>query len=327
LQTDGRLTNKLRQARKLQRSGCRIDIVSEDDLLARLGGQTPADRSHHLYTTAQLSRLLKVPGEQLRRWIAAGLVRSVETVRGVSHFDYSQVVSARTLCDLLRAGVKLERVRRSIRQLETWLCDVGEPLSQLAILERDGEVLVRLDDGLADATGQRCFDFSDELDEPTVTLARPQQGALEWFELGCEQEAEGRLSEATQAYRQALLLGGPNATVCFNLANVLNEMGKKDQAIERYYQAVECDRTFAEAWNNLGVVLSEMERSEEALAALERAIAVNPRYADARYNLADLIEECGKPADAQTHWQAYLQYDQQSEWARHARRRVHAIAK
>src|SRR5262249_33784114 len=150
----------------------------------------------------------------------------------------SQAISARGLCRLFRAGVRPARLVRSIRQLASWLPDLERPLHQLAVLERDGELLVRLADGLVEPGGQRCFDFGAAAEEPKVTPLERPVTADEWFDRACRHEDAGQNEDAVHAYRQALLSGGPNASISFNLANVLANLGHTDQAIERYYQCV-----------------------------------------------------------------------------------------
>jgi tetratricopeptide (TPR) repeat protein len=249
----------------------------------------------------------------------------VDSVNGVSTFDYTQVVSARTLADLLHAGVNADRLRRSIRQMKSWLGDVQHPLLQLSVLEKNGELLVRLEDGLAEPTGQRHFDFADPIEQPTVTLMEGRAAADEWFEQARKHEDAGRTEEAVKAYREALFVGGPDAFTYFNMANALSVLGKRERAIERYYQCVELDPEFTEAWNNLGVLLSDVGQPEEAASALERALKTDPQYSDAHYNLADLLDETGSRAVARPHWRAYLRHDQQSQWAAHARKRLSGI--
>src|SRR5262249_49999988 len=134
-----------------------------------------------------------------------------------------------------------------------------------------------------------------------------------------------QFDEAADAYRQAIAVGGPNAVTCFNLANCLYAMGQKELAAERYSQAAETDGRFAEAWNNLGVVLVELRDKNEAVTAFERALGANPHYGDAHYNLADLLDTSGDIAGATRHWRAYLSLDRQSQWARHARKRLAAV--
>ena len=201
---------------------------------------------------------------------------------------------------------------------------VEQPLLQLAILERDGELLVRLDDGLADTSGQRHFDFDDLLESAEVSLPQLPATAEQLFEHGCRNEERGRLNEAAEAYRQALLLGGPDPTICFNLANVLNAMGQKEQAVERYYQVLELNRADVDAWNNLGVVLADLGHTREAIAAMEQVLAIDTDYADAHYNLADLLDETGQETEAAAHWLAYAEKDHRGTRARHARQRLNA---
>jgi tetratricopeptide (TPR) repeat protein len=325
LQEDGRLTNKLRNAQSLNRAGYKITVIAEEEFLSRFGLEPPPEGVRRLYSTAQLSRLLKIPGDRLRKWMAAGLIQAVDSVNGISVFDYTQIVNARTLAGLLHAGVNADRLRRSIRQMKSWLGDVQQPLLQLSVLEKNGELLVRLEDGLAEPTGQRHFDFADPIEQPTVTLMDGGATADEWFEQACKYEDAGRTEEAVKAYREALRVGGPDAFTYFNMANALSVLGKKERAIERYSQCVELAPEFTRAWNNLGVLLSDADRPKEAASAFERALKANPQYSDAHYNLGDLLDETGSEAAARVHWRAYLRHDQQSEWAAHARKRLSGI--
>jgi Flp pilus assembly protein TadD len=116
--------------------------------------------------------------------------------------------------------------------------------------------------------------------------------ADDWFSLGLQQERAGHDEEAESAYRKALLLGGPDATRCFNLANVLYALDRKQEAAERFYQAVEIDGGEAEAWNNLANVLVDLHRFDEAKAAYEKAVQLGNH--DAHYNLADLLTDLGE---------------------------------
>jgi len=323
-ENDGRLSSKLRRARSLQRKGFGISVLSEDEFFVRLGLDSPAEGGSRLYSTSQLAGLLKIPGEHIRRWAAAGAIRPVKIVQGICYFDYGQVVSARTISELIQAGVKPDRLRRSIEQMQRWVGRIEQPLLQLSLLEQDGKVLVRLPDGLADTSGQRYFDFDEILEPLEVTLSRQPATADEIFEQGCRHEESGRLDEAVEAYRYALLLGGPNPTICFNLANVLNATGNQEQAVERYYQAVELNRGDADAWNNLGVVLAELGRTREAITAFKRVLAIDINYADAHYNLADLLDETGHEREAAGHWRAYVATDDSGAWAMYARERLSA---
>jgi tetratricopeptide (TPR) repeat protein len=322
LQKDGRLTNKLQKVEKLQRSGHAVEILQEQNFLGRLG-LDPSEEVRRLYSTSQLTNLLNLSRDKLKSWIRSGLIQPVQTVDGLDYFNYAQVVSVKTLADLTQAGVKTEAIRRSLEQLRYWLPDVDEPLAQLDVLDRDGRLLLRVEDALVEPSGQMLLDFDSQKPEPvTLTIPDSSKSAEDWFDLGCQHEDEGRWAQAAEAYRRALLAGGPDRDTSFNLANVLFAMGHKSQAIERYYQALELDKKFADAWVNLGLALTEQNCKLDARTAFEAALLVDPEHAETHYNLADLLEDLGRPEDARQHWQAYLRHDPASDRGRYARLRL-----
>jgi Flp pilus assembly protein TadD len=191
------------------------------------------------------------------------------------------------------------------------------------VLEQSGRLLARRQDGrLADRAGQLYFDFAT-YHEQVIAQPEPTTWTVEeWFELGYREEEAGRLNEAVTAYQHALLTGGPNADVCYNLATVLSLLGRRGQAAERFRQAVEIDPRYAEAWNGLGVMLEELGQLEESLVTYRAALQLRPGYADAHYNLADLLDAMGRQSEARPHWHAYLSQDAKSMWAEYAKQRV-----
>jgi tetratricopeptide (TPR) repeat protein len=318
LDRKGRLTNKLQKARRLPR----LEVIPEAELLARLQVE-PANLRRLAIT--QVSQALRISGDAIRRWVDLGLLQPAETWQGVHFFDFRQASWARTLCEFASAGISVQRIKRSLEQLRRWLPEVREPLDQLAVLERDGQLLVRLqNERLADPSGQLRFDF----DQPSAAAALPletgPQNPADWFDDACRKEDEGDLEGAVRGYRRALELGGPDAVSCFNLANALHTLGRREQAAERYRQAVEIDRNFVEAWNNLGNVLAELEEHADAIKSLETAIRLDRSYADAHYNLADVLEQTGRGGEAAAHWRAYLHRHPHGRWSDHARRRLEA---
>jgi hypothetical protein len=342
LRKDGGLSGKLETAKHLQSAGCNVAILTEEELLDRLGLEGASSGIHKRFTLAQLGRLLKVPRDRLRAWMRCGLLQPLETINGVCYFDFHQVTGVRTLWDLTQAGVKTETIRSSLEQLTGWLPGLHSSLAQLRLLEQDGRLLMRLGDGqLVDPSGQLHLDFeshngTEELGgrgqeqseiKSQKSKCRRQDADLiasseELWEKGCAFEEMGRLQDAAAAYREALLVGGPDVKVCFNLANVLYGLGQLGQAAERYRQAIELDHDCVEGWNNLGNVLLELGQTEEALAAYRRALQIQPTYADAHYNLADALEQLEHFSEARRHWKEYLRQEPIGAWADYARRRV-----
>jgi DNA-binding transcriptional MerR regulator len=328
LRSDGRLTRKLEQARRLQRARLGLEIVPEERFFAMLEGEASGEHQR-LYTIAELAQLLGTSRSQIETWQRNGLIAATAHREGIPHFSFAQVAGARSLCAFLDAGVPRRRLLRSIRQLQCWLSDevpVGDLLPGL--LHDGSRFLFREESGrLVEMTGQRLFEFSEEPAPSSATVSwSPGSRDDELFEQAVLLEREGRLDEAAARYREVLLAEGPDADVCFNLANVLHAMGEIQAAIERFHEAITLDPRHADAWNNLGNLLAERNRLEEACHAYRQAVSVDPSYADAHYGLADSLEQAGRLDEARPHWRTYLEYEPVGPWADYARSRLSARA-
>jgi tetratricopeptide (TPR) repeat protein len=322
LDKDGCVTSQLRRAHRLEQRGHAIAIVPEQDFLGRLGF---ASRVHGLYTATQACQILRVSPHRIQAWLRAGLIQAHETVQGVCYFDYHQLSWTKTLCALTRAGVGVERIQRSLELLKHWLPEVEQPLARLGLLADGDRLLVRLEDGqLAEPSGQRHLDFDDAAPPDALRSPAVPSSADDWFNRGCDLEEQGEFSDAADAYRRALEVGGPCADTCFNLANVLNGLGQNAQAVERYRQAIEIDPAFAPAWNNLGNVLAELGERDVAVRAYRRALELAPYCADTHFNLADTLDEMGNAAEARQQWQVFLRHARDSATASYARSRLAA---
>lgn len=355
LTEEGHPTTNLSAARALRKAGGEIEIISETQFLALLG----LEELLRLYTTQQLGRILKVPDREISSWVRRGLIRPVKIVHRLHYFDFAQVASAKFLLDLVRSGVPVSRIRDNLRDMEVWFPGVGKSLVQLGVMEQDGRLMVRLEDGsLADSRGQLQIEFRapegaserepsssreirhdnvvplpirkpDSPSEPSVF--RPGQAKPSgpdspfggsWFDAALSFEESGWLDDAASAYQNALAIDGPSAELAFNLGNVLYRLGRKEESVQRFLQAVELEPAFIESWNNLANALFEIDRPEEAVRALRKALAVDPRYADAHYNLAEVLHHLRRNEEAAVHWKAYLEEDPASEWAEHVRDRL-----
>lgn len=170
--------------------------------------------------------------------------------------------------------------------------------------------------------GQRTL--KSRIERPRVIEFVPAEprSAEEWFAVGVDAEDGGDLELAERAYRNALLLAGPDAEGCFNLGNVLYGLDRPAEASQRYLQAVEIDPNYVEAWNNLGNALALLDRYDDAIASYRQALSVEPHYADVHYNLAEALEQSDRSDEARAHWFAYLAEDSTSDLAAKVRRRL-----
>lgn len=329
LASDGRPTQALLEARRLQAEGKALVITSEEDFLVALGLDELQSGLHRRYTLEQLAHMLELPVAKIRAWIRQGLLEPAHVTRRLAWFDFRQVANVRALRDLSERGIGPSRIRKSLETLRQALGREQVGYGWLDALEKRGPLLFRREDGsLAEANGQLYLDFAaaskrSKSDAGFLQMQRVETDEADtWFERGVAAEDEGRLSDAMSAYLNALLAGGPQAETCFNLANVLFELDRGPEAMQRYLQAIEIDPDYVEAWNNLGNVFTATQRLDDAAAAYGQALAIEPAYADAHCNLADTLDQLGNREGAREHWVRYLELDPDSVWAARVRERL-----
>ena len=322
LGNDGQPTQTLQRARQLIADGYDIEIIQEDAFLQQIDLLQEDEQVHQRYTLGQLSRILDVPHARIRTWIRTGLIEPVHIVNRLSFFDFKQVTSAKVLCDLLSEGLPLAKIREGLHRVRAWLPGMDSPLGQLSVLEENGRLLLRLDDGrLAEPTGQLQLDF-DAIGEERSFAIENAKTSDQYFQDALECENVGDYDGAISAYRNAIDQDSADPILHFNLGNVLYASQRLLDAEEEFRQAVDLDPNYVEAWNNLGTVLADLDRYAHAVEALERALEIFPLYADAHYNLGDVHASAGRSIEARKHWESYLQLDPKSPWSADIRLRL-----
>ncbi len=326
---DGSVSRKLRRAEAINRAGGRIRIVPEEEFLELAGLQVRTPRLRKSFPASHVCELLSIDEPALRRWELFGLIRATDGL-----YDFQDIVSLRTIAELIGRGADPASIARSIRGLASLLPGTDRPLAQLKLIaEGNGELLAELGGLLLAPDGQLMLNFSPGArvdDAPAIpadfTDAAASGSADDWLEHGRACEDEERLEEAERAYRQALARRPRYPEAHFNLGNAIRGLGRLDEAEEQFRAAIDQDPAMAIAWYNLADLLEEMERVGEAVECLRRAVGVDPLYADAHFNLASLLEATGRPGEAARHWAAYLKLDPSSEWSGIARGRLQAHA-
>jgi hypothetical protein len=186
----------------------------------------------------------------------------------------------------IASGVSPGRVRRAIRQLGRSLPGLQDRWEQFVPEWDGGRMLLRNGSGrLVDSTGQLRLEESSP-DIPEIEALLWQNGiTLDLFACAVASEGRGELAHAAATYRELLRREGPDADVCFNLANVLTAQGRHQSALERLWQCVELSPRFAEAWHNLAVALLELQDVRGAERAFARALELRPELAAAQRGL------------------------------------------
>jgi tetratricopeptide (TPR) repeat protein len=284
---DGSPTRLGERVQELRRSGSPLVVLSEEEFFARLG-LVEAQRSIcRELTVAELGRVLGLRAAQVRRWARLGLVTPRRTVHRLAFFDLVQVASAKRICELLARGASLANIRRGLEQIERWLPQREAPFSQLALLEHDGRIIVRLDGTLAEPSGQLRFNFDPPSGAGTMVpwSSSVREDSESLFDRALAAEDAQDLAVAAELYQRAILLDPADPVLPFNLGNVFFGLARYGEAADSFQRALRLDAGYAEAWNNLGNTLAQLESWQGALAAFRRALQLVPDYDDAHYNL------------------------------------------
>ena len=324
---------KLAEELAQNQRGSHAEILWESEFWRRLGlvEQTPGVRS--LYTPGLIARLVNVPVSTIRQWQRFGLLVPSQIVRRLAYFDYQAVIRAKNLAELTKAGVSVRRILGRWRNLAQRSPFLREALERWPLVVRWQQAFFRYGDKLVDPTGQFHFDFSEastgDCFSETAIISLEKSLAHGFAADSCSREellsiAEvceetNRLADAIEAYRLILAKGGPQAEVCFRLADLLYRAGDLSGARERYFMTIELDPEYLEAYLNLGSVLVELGDRELAMAAFEGALQLHPNFPDAHFLLAQLLEEIGLHQEAAKHWQRFLELVPDGPWCELAR--------
>ncbi|MBL8734554.1 MAG: tetratricopeptide repeat protein [Planctomycetes bacterium] len=270
------------------------------------------------FTAAELAELCGLPDNVVQRWIDRELLLPQRgTVR---QFAFKEVGTVRTLAQLWRAGWTAPRIARAFALACTVVGDREQALAGLLASIGQRRITVRTPDGrLVEPGGQLLFDFQAAAAATELPRLRSPQ---DWFAIGVDAEAAGRLEDAVRAYEHAL--SGQSAETHFNLGNCYYALRRRGDAATQFAAAIARAPEYAEAWNNLGIVRGELGDRDGAVAALREALLIVPHYADAHYNLAEALAVLGCLQEARQHWRAYLTFDPNSRWADQVRRRLQA---
>lgn len=114
------------------------------------------------------------------------------------------------------------------------------------------------------------------------------------FQTAVTLHRQGRLDEAEQRYRAALVAFPNEPEVLYGLGLVCSQTGRMDEAAYRFEQVLTAKPDHAGARMGLGEALEASGRQEEAYAVIERLIAAEPENAAARFVLGRVLKQLGR---------------------------------
>ena len=261
------------------------------------------------YSAADLRRILRLDGSQLRACLRAALL-PIPRRESLCTYSFQNLVVLRTAKGLTEAGVSVARIRKILECLERQLGEEAS-ISSLKIYASGKRVVVW--DGASrwqPDSGQFLLDFETaQILSPRPFRPRAREGpsaresAQRWFQRALALE-EDSPEEARRAYEEAIRVQPGLTDAHINLGLLHHNIGNLAEAEGCYRQALLHQPESSLAYFNLGVVLEDRQKRSAAVAAYQEALKHAPDFLEAHCNLAQLFEKLGRKRDAFRHYAA-----------------------
>ena len=261
------------------------------------------------YSQADLRRILRLDGSQLRACLRAALL-PIAGGESACTYSFQNLVVLRTAKGLTEAGVSVARIRKVLECLERQLGEETS-MSSLKIYASGKRVVVW--DGASrwqPDSGQFLLNFETgqilpprPLTPRTDVLSNARESAQRWFQRAMALEDDSP-EEARRAYEEAIRWYPALTDAHINLGLLHHNLGNLTEAERCYRRALEFDPKLALAHFNLGVALEDRQQKSAAVVAYQEALKHEPDFLEAHCNLAQLYEKLGRKRDAFRHYAA-----------------------
>jgi tetratricopeptide (TPR) repeat protein len=255
------------------------------------------------YAHSHLKRMFGLSAATIRFLTRAGYIRAT----AAGGYSFQDLIVLRTVGALRAAKVPTRTINRALRQLKPWLSDELS-LSHVSLNASGERVWVREGRSLWEPnSGQYALALEPRAESHILPMTVGEQSikssdsAHEHYLRGVEfEETDARA--ARTAYEACLAGDCSHLEARINLGRLLHLDGRHREAEAMYRGAAE---TSAILSFNLAVLLEDLGRDAEAVAAYREAIVHDPDMADAYYNVSLLLERRGDAQAAFRHLLAY----------------------
>jgi tetratricopeptide (TPR) repeat protein len=271
-----------------------------------LPANPPADEMH-AYDTKDLERLFGLPASAVRALARAGNIHPVRRA-GRLHYSFHDLVVLRTASALRAAKISPQRINKTLQELRSAL-PAESKLNQVSLTALGNRIAIREGQTLRESeSGQYALALEIIEEQGRLHVITRQDAPAAPGTSAGEQYAKALILEDTdpQAARslyEAALKADPNHLEArINLGRLLHMDGRLAEAeqIYRFGGQAEPFLVF-----NLAVLLEDLGREPEAIVAYREALALDPQFADAHFNLARLYERARDPKASLRHLLAY----------------------
>jgi tetratricopeptide (TPR) repeat protein len=224
-------------------------------------------------------------------------------------YSFQDLVVLRTVSALRAADIPTRAINRALREVQKWNA-TEEPLSRYALTSAGERIHVREGLTQWEPTsgqfslaleGRRTSSHVPRIVNGARRMKDTIDQAHQHFVRGLSLE-ESDAREARAAYEACLAGDCAHLEARINLGRILHLEGLYQEAENVYRGTQEPD---AVLFFNLAVLLEDLGRESAAVAAYKQAIAHDPSMADAHFNLSLLHERAGEAQAAFCHLLAY----------------------
>jgi tetratricopeptide (TPR) repeat protein len=265
----------------------------------------------HAYNTKDLERLFGLPASAVRSLTRAGHVSPVKRGGRLhySFQDLLMLRTASALRAANISAQRINRTLKTLRAtLPAGAAATQRSLSALGdqIAIREGKMTWESESGQY----VLALDLGEEKGglhviarpAPSAAAALPADTSAEDHYARAYALEETDPNSARAAYEACLKADPQHVEACINLGRLLHLAGRLDAAERLYRSGSKAEPLIL---FNLAVLLEDMGREPDAMVAYREALALDPQLADAHFNLARLYEHAADPKASLRHLLAY----------------------